>query len=124
MTSGTPTKSDAKFDQNCIFCKIVEQKIPSQKVAEDDSLIAIRDVNPQAPTHILVIPRNHIPNLASVEDPSLSGKLFKKATDLAAELGLKNGYRIVTNTGDDGGQTVHHLHIHLLGGRQLGWPPG
>ena len=120
MTSGTPIKPDP----DCIFCKIVEQKIPSQKVAEDDSLIAIRDVNPQAPTHILVIPRNHIPNLASVDDASLSGRLFKKATDLAQELGLKSGYRIVVNTGDDGGQTVHHLHIHLLGGRALGWPPG
>ena len=120
MTSGKPLNSDP----DCIFCKIVAQKIPSQKVAEDERLIAIRDVTPQAPTHILVIPRNHIPNLASVDDASLSGALFKKATELAEELGLQQGYRIVVNTGNDGGQTVHHLHIHLLGGRALGWPPG
>ena len=120
MTSGQPTNSDP----NCIFCKIVEQKIPSQKVAEDSRLIAIRDVNPQAPTHILVIPKNHIPNLGLVDDSSLTASLFKKATELAAELGLKKGFRIVVNTGSDGGQTVDHLHIHLLGGRALGWPPG
>lgn len=120
MTSGEPIKSDP----NCIFCKIVEQKIPSQKVAEDEHLIAFRDVTPQAPTHILVIPKNHIPNLAVLEDVSLIGRLFKKATELASELGLNKGFRIVVNTGDDGGQTVHHLHIHLLGGRALGWPPG
>ena len=111
-------------DPNCIFCKIVDEKIPAQKLADDESLIAIRDVSPQAPTHILVIPKKHIPNLALVSDPNLTGRLFQKATELAVELGLAKGYRIVVNTGEEGGQTVDHLHIHLLAGRALGWPPG
>jgi histidine triad (HIT) family protein len=111
-------------DPNCIFCKIIAGKIQSEKLAEDDKLIAIRDVNPQAPTHILVIPKNHIPNLGLVNNASLAGSLFAKATALAGELGIKKGYRIVVNTGEDGGQTVDHLHIHLLAGRALGWPPG
>ncbi|HEY9684920.1 MAG TPA: histidine triad nucleotide-binding protein [Oculatellaceae cyanobacterium] len=120
MTSGQAVSSDP----NCIFCKIIDGKIPSEKVAEDDRLIAIRDVSPQAPTHILVIPRNHIPNLAQVEDGGLVGALFQRSTRIAEEQGLKNGYRIVVNTGDDGGQTVHHLHIHVIGGRAMQWPPG
>jgi histidine triad (HIT) family protein len=114
----------SQADPNCIFCKIVEQKVPSQKVAEDDQLIALKDVNPQAPTHILVIPKIHVPNLAQLKDASLVAALFMKATAIAQELKLANGYRLVVNTGSDGGQTVHHLHIHLLGGRSMRWPPG
>jgi histidine triad (HIT) family protein len=120
MKSGESINSDP----SCIFCKIIAGQIPSEKLAEDDKLIAIRDVSPQAPTHILVIPKNHIPNLSLVNDDLLAGSLFAKATALASELGVKKGYRIIVNTGEDGGQTVSHLHIHLLAGRALGWPPG
>lgn len=116
--------ASTKSESNCIFCKIVEQKIPSQKVAEDDQFIAIRDVNPQAPTHILVIPKTHIANLGSVQEPSLVSAAFMKACSVAKELDLQNGYRIVVNTGPDGGQTVDHLHIHVIGGRSMRWPPG
>jgi histidine triad (HIT) family protein len=111
-------------DPNCIFCKIIDRQIPSKIVGEDEYSVAIRDVNPQAPTHILVLPKNHIANIGEVDDGELLGRLFLHATSLAKQEGLSKGYRLVVNTGNDGGQTVHHLHIHLLGGRALGWPPG
>lgn len=86
--------------------------------------MAFRDINPQAPTHILVIPKKHFENLAEVEDPSLTGELLKACTEVAKQEGLSNGFRVVINSGPDAGQTVFHLHLHILGGRSMDWPPG
>lgn len=110
----------------CIFCRIVAGAIPADRIFEDDALIAIRDVNPQAPTHVLLIPRRHIASLVdlSSQDRDLAGALLLAARTIAARLGLTKGFRVVANTGLDGGQTVAHLHLHVLGGRPLGWPPG
>ena len=109
-----------------VFSRIIERKIPAQIVHEDDLCLAFHDVSPQAPTHVLVIPKRPIQSLADLEpaDEALVGHLVVVATRLAAELGLKDGYRLVVNCGRDGGQSVDHLHVHLLGGRSLGWPPG
>jgi len=109
-----------------IFGKIIRREIPAKLVYEDDRCLAFHDVNPQAPTHLLVIPKQPIPSLASVTDTDgdLLGHLVLVATRLATQQGLDTGYRLVVNCGADGGQTVDHLHIHLLGGRHLGWPPG
>jgi histidine triad (HIT) family protein len=109
---------------NCIFCSIHHGEIKSPFIYEDDTAFAIRDINPQAPTHILVIPRKHVDNIAKEEDKALIGSLFYAASRIAEQEKLSAGFRLVVNTGDDGGQTVNHLHIHLLGGRQLIWPPG
>ncbi|HEY9714546.1 MAG TPA: histidine triad nucleotide-binding protein [Chroococcales cyanobacterium] len=111
-------------NENCIFCKIINGQIPAQKVLEDDNCICIRDVNPQAPTHILIIPKKHVANITEIEEAQVLGDLFLKIPALVQSENLKNGFRTVVNTGDDGGQTVHHLHIHVLGGRALHWPPG
>jgi histidine triad (HIT) family protein len=110
----------------CLFCKIMAGEIPSKKVFEDDRAYAFRDINPQAPTHILIVPRKHIGSLAEVaaEDQELLGYLHLVAARIAGSEGLSTGYRTVINTGNDGGQTVDHLHIHLLGGRSMHWPPG
>ena len=109
-----------------VFSKIIERKIPARIEHEDDLCLAFHDVAPQAPTHVLVIPKKPIPSLADLEaaDEALVGHLVFVATHLAAKLGLGNGYRLVVNCGRDGGQSVDHLHVHLLGGRPLGWPPG
>lgn len=109
-----------------IFAKIIRREIPAQIEHEDELCLAFHDVSPQAPTHILVIPKKQLPSLAEVTDAEipLLGHLMRVATDLATKLNLVNGYRLVVNCGTDGGQTVNHLHIHLLGGRSLGWPPG
>ena len=109
-----------------IFSKIIDRKIPARIAHEDDLCLAFHDVAPQAPTHVLVIPKRPIQSLADLEpaDEALVGHLVVVATRLAAELGLKDGYRLVVNCGRDGGQSVDHLHVHLLGGRSLGWPPG
>ena len=109
-----------------VFSKIIERKIPARIVHEDDRCLAFHDVAPQAPTHVLVIPKKPIPSLADLEadDEALVGHLVVVATQLAAQLGLGGGYRLVVNCGRDGGQSVDHLHVHLLGGRSLGWPPG
>ena len=111
---------------DCIFCKIARGEIPANKVYEDEEFVAFRDINPQAPTHILVIPKKHIESLSDVkeEDRELLGKLLWVAKKVAQELNLKKGYRLVINTGPDGGQEVLHLHVHLLGGRAMAWPPG
>ena len=94
-------------------------------VFEDEHAFAIRDINPQAPTHILIIPKKHVDNIAKLDDKNVMGSLFHTAARIAEQEKLADkGFRVVVNTGDDGGQTVHHLHIHLLGGRQLDWPPG
>lgn len=110
----------------CIFCKIARGEIPSKTVYEDESLRAFYDAAPQAPVHILIVPKKHIASLNAVKekDAELLLHILFKARDIAKELGLKNGYRLVINTGKDGGQTVKHLHVHLLGGRFMEWPPG
>ena len=113
-------------DPDCLFCKIVAGEIPSDRVLEDDDVIAFRDINPRAPTHVLVIPRRHIPDAHALTDgdgPLLSA-LFAAVRRIADEAGLGNGYRVVTNVGPESGQTVFHLHLHLLGGRPMAWPPG
>ncbi|BAY74497.1 HIT family protein [Nostoc linckia NIES-25] len=109
-----------------IFSKIIRREIPADIVYEDDLALAFKDIHPQAPTHILVIPKKPIATLADAESQhhALLGHLLLTAKRVAEEAGLKNGYRVVINTGDDGGQTVSHLHLHILGGRQLDWPPG
>jgi histidine triad (HIT) family protein len=109
-----------------LFSKIIRREIPADIVYEDDLAIAFRDVQPQAPVHILVIPKKPIVKLADAnpEDQALLGHLLLTVQRVAAQEGLTNGYRTVINTGKDGGQTVYHLHIHLLGGRALAWPPG
>lgn len=112
--------------EDCIFCKIIKGDIPSNKVYEDDTTLAFYDVNPVAPVHILVVPKVHIKSLAEVGDDQLEllGHLQGVIRDLAKKLGLKEGYRVVNNCGQQGGQSVGHLHYHLLGGRNLAWPPG
>jgi histidine triad (HIT) family protein len=109
-----------------IFEKIIAREIPAQIVCEDDDLIAFHDVNPQAPVHVLVVPKRVIPRLgeAGAGDAELLGKLLLAAGRLAEKLGLTNGYRIVINSGPDAGESVPHLHVHLLGKRRLAWPPG
>ncbi len=111
-------------DPNCIFCKIAAKEIPSQPVLETDAYIIINDINPQAPTHLLVIPRDHAKSIVEFGGPGELGILFEGARKAAAQANLKDGFRLVVNTGTDGGQTVDHLHIHVLGGRSLSWPPG
>jgi histidine triad (HIT) family protein len=111
----------------CIFCRIIAGEIPAKLVHEDDRTIAFHDVSPQAPVHVLVVPRRHVANVleAQAETPETAGHLVAVATALARQLGVADsGFRLVLNQGDDGGQSVHHLHLHLLGGRELGWPPG
>src|SRR4051812_20992057 len=109
-----------------IFLKIIERKIPAQIVYEDEHCVAFRDVNPQAPTHVLIIPRKVIPTHDDVTDADaeLLGRLHLAAVKLAQQLGLTDGYRLVINCRERAGQTVPHLHLHLLGGRDFGWPPG
>jgi histidine triad (HIT) family protein len=111
---------------SCLFCKIIAGEIPSNKVFEDDLAYAFRDINPQAPTHILIAPRKHIASLAEAvaKHKELLGYLHLVAGRIANSEGLSNGFRTVINTGPDGGQTVDHLHVHLLGGRSMHWPPG
>jgi histidine triad (HIT) family protein len=113
-------------DDKTIFKKIIDKEIPADIVHEDDICLAFHDVSPQAPTHVLVIPKQEIVSLADLTDADAAtmGHLFVVATKIAAALGLENGYRTVINCGADGRQSVDHLHIHLLGGRKLTWPPG
>ncbi len=110
---------------DCIFCKIAQGQIPSKKVFEDERLFAFEDISPKAPTHILVIPKKHIPKLADIEasDTALVGEMAKRAASIAKERGLSD-FRLVANNGPGAGQSVFHLHFHLLGGRPMGWPPG
>lgn len=112
--------------EKTLFQKIADREIPADLVYEDDQCIAFRDINPQAPTHILVVPRQPIPSLDALTDAEapLVGHLFVVARELAAREGLSAGYRTVFNCGRDAGQSVDHIHLHLLGGRRLGWPPG
>lgn len=134
LTSGTELAGARRsamlngMSSDCIFCKIVAGEIPAKKLFEDELAIAIADIDPKAPVHALVIPKRHIRSLAEVgaseREKALVGHLLGIANQLAREKGLSKGYRVVVNTGPDGGQTVDHLHVHLLGGRAMHWPPG
>lgn len=110
---------------DCLFCKMVAGDIKPDVVFENDQILAFRDINPQAPVHILVIPKHHITTLNDLDDEQLGGQILKVAIELAKREGLsEDGYRTVFNCNNNGGQAVYHLHLHLLGGRPLGWPPG
>lgn len=111
---------------DCIFCKIADKTIPSKSVYEDDQIIAFHDLEPQAPVHVLIIPKKHIASMDEVQegDSDLIGHLMVKVKEIAKELGLEKGYRLVNNCGEYGLQTVKHLHFHLLGKRKMTWPPG
>ena len=111
----------------CVFCRIVRGEAPAEILYQDDLVTAFRDTHPQAPTHVLVVPNRHIPAAAAVtaDDAELLGRVFTVANHLAAEEGIaQSGYRLVINDGPQAGQSVNHLHLHLLGGRRMGWPPG
>jgi len=128
VTTGAARDSAApRRDPDCLFCRIVAGEIPSTKVAEDDLVIAIRDIAPRAPTHVLIMPRDHVASAADLTDEhaALVGRIFATAAEIARSEGIADGgYRIVTNIGAWGGQTVDHLHFHLMGGRAFTWPPG
>jgi len=126
-TSANPPIDKPSFmTTKTIFKRIIDGEIPAKIVHQDELCLAFHDVSPQAPVHVLIIPKREIPSVADLEegDTNLAGHLLQTARKLAVELGLERGYRIVINTGSEGGQTVPHLHLHLLGGRNLGWPPG
>ena len=111
------------MDENCIFCKIIKGDIPPNKVYEDDKMIAIHDVAPAAPVHVLLLPKEHTANVTTA-DPALVAYMLGKVKEIAEKTGIyEKGFRVVMNTGEDGGQTVNHLHIHVIGGKALGWPP-
>ena len=112
---------------DCLFCRIINKELPASIVFEDDTILAFNDINPQAPTHVLVLPKRHIATLNDLgaADDSLVGEIVRRAAAIAAERGLAaGGYRTVFNTNRDAGQTVFHIHLHLVGGRHMGWPPG
>lgn len=111
---------------SCIFCQIIDGSIPSKAIYQDDQCYAFVDIKPEAPVHILIVPREHISSIAGAkkEHVALLGHLQWAAAEIARSKGLTDGFRTVINTGDDGGQTVDHLHVHLLGGRPMKWPPG
>ena len=114
-------------DSSCLFCRISDGEIPADVVRSTPEVVAFRDINPQAPAHILIIPRKHIPSVSELdaEDADVMGALFLMARELARDEGIEEGgYRMVVNAGADAGQTVFHIHLHLLGGREMGWPPG
>lgn len=114
-------------EDDCLFCRIVDGSVDADTVHRDDDVVAFRDINPQAPTHILVVPRKHIPSVTDLEDGDgrLIGGLYLTARDLAREEGIADGgYRLVMNAGEGAGQSVFHIHLHLLGGRAFTWPPG
>ncbi|SHI70978.1 histidine triad nucleotide-binding protein [Lutispora thermophila] len=113
--------------ENCIFCKIVKGEIPCNKVYEDDKVIAFNDINPEAPVHVLVVPKTHIKSIMDLsgDEHQLISHVFKVISEIAKDLKLsEKGFRIVNNIGEDGGQTVPHIHFHILGGRSMQWPPG
>lgn len=111
------------MDEDCIFCKIANGEIHSNKVYEDDKMVAFKDLAPAAPVHVLLVPKAHAKDITEAS-PEIVAHMMGKVKEIAASLGVaENGFRLVINTGDDGGQTVKHLHIHLLGGKALGWPP-
>ncbi len=127
MTGMMVLEAIAPMSEDTIFGKIIRREIPADIVYEDDLCLAFRDITPQAPTHVLLIPKQPIPKLSDVtnDDKALLGHMMVTLKSLAEQLGIaEDGYRVVINTGTDGGQTVFHLHMHLLGGRSLQWPPG
>jgi histidine triad (HIT) family protein len=107
----------------CLFCKIVEGKVPSRKVLEDDEVFAFEDIAPRAPTHVLVVPKKHFDKIADAAEPGIVGRVLLGAARVARERGLEH-YRLVVNNGEEAGQSVFHFHVHLLGGRPMSWPPG
>lgn len=111
---------------DCLFCKIAASEIPSSKIYEDDLVLAFKDIDPKAPFHVLIIPKNHITSAADInaQNSQIVAHIFEIAAKIAQENCLEGGFRIVTNCGEDGGQTVPHLHFHMLAGRSLAWPPG
>ena len=111
---------------DCLFCKIIQGAIPTKKVYEDAHTFAFEDVNPQAPTHLLIVPKKHVAGLkeAQIEDAELIGRLHLVAAELGRRRGIEDGYRTVFNVGPKSGQSVFHLHLHLIGGREMKWPPG
>ncbi|MBR0112591.1 MAG: histidine triad nucleotide-binding protein [Clostridia bacterium] len=111
---------------SCIFCKIISGEIPSAKVYEDDKVLAFKDLEPQAPVHVLIIPKQHIESMAAItpENSAVVAHIFEVAAIIAKENGLENGFRVVSNCGESAGQSVMHLHFHLMGGRDFGWPAG
>jgi histidine triad (HIT) family protein len=114
-----------RTDPTCVFCRIAKGEVPATVVAEMPMLLAVRDANPQAPDHVLVLPREHIPSLADCQDVELLGDLLCMAHEVARKVMIDHGgYRVVVNVGAHGGQTVPHLHLHVLGGRRMKWPPG
>ena len=112
--------------QDCIFCKLASGEIPTNVVYEDDTIFCFHDAEPQAPVHVLIIPKKHVASLDDVtsEDEKMLGHIMLKVQDIAKDLGLENGYRVVSNCGEDAFQTVKHLHFHVLGKRKMTWPPG
>ena len=129
--NATPTRAARRFGyrvvMSCLFCKIINREIPASIVYEDDEILAFNDIGPQAPTHVLVVPKKHIATLNELQDVDalLIGMLVQRAATIAKERGIDaGGYRTVFNTNRDAGQSVLHIHLHLLGGRSLGWPPG
>ncbi len=116
--------TDTNIDPSCIFCKIAKKEMQTKIVFENNDFIAFNDIKPVSPTHILVIPKKHYKSLWEIEDKDLIGKLILTAKEVASKNKLNDGFRLVINTGDNGGQTVYHIHVHLLGGRFHKWPPG
>ena len=111
--------------ESCLFCRIVRREIPAKVIHEDEHTLAFRDIDPKAPTHVLVIPKEHVPSLNEVTDAAQVGRLMLVAAQIAKAEGIaEEGYRMVVNSGANAGQTVFHVHLHLLGGRRLSWPPG
>ena len=112
--------------EDCLFCRILTGQIPAKKVHEDEHVFAFEDIHPQAPTHVLIIPKKHIPGLKEADgaDAEIVGRLHLAAAEIARQRGIEDGYRTVLNVGPRSGQTVFHMHVHLLGGRDLHWPPG
>ena len=123
---GRSLGADTLMDPNCLFCKIIAGQIPSKKVYEDDKVYVFEDINPQAPTHVLVIPKRHFAGLKEADgtDAEIIGRCHLAAAMIARQRKIENGYRTVLNVGPGAGQSVFHLHVHLLGGRSLSWPPG
>ena len=109
---------------DCLFCKMVSKDILADVVFENENVLAFRDINPQAPVHVLVIPRQHVETIDELDDSKLAGELLLVASHVARELGLSKGYRVAINCKAEGGQEVYHVHLHVLGGRQMIWPPG
>ena len=127
FTAGVPLIEGVTMSSDCLFCKILAGEIPADLVYESETAVAFRDINPKAPTHVLVIPRKHISTINDIEpdDQEIIGSLYIAAKEIAAQAGIADdGYRAVMNCNEDAGQSVFHIHLHVMGGRVLAWPPG